>query len=266
VRSTQELRKALLDVLSEVNLEVVFKDDVQRNFLFGRLDQLGTAYAGRMRGVPTGLLPATASLEDILAEHERNPHRVQTLLEAAAFQCSPEILSMVWMTLLGSRIENVSYEYFRERSSTLKVTLMLPDWQTKIDFTSSEHWDAAVLRFATLSKAGELPMIEDFQALWIPPQGVWDHDLHVETDQGSFGAIDTAPAASPTPRWEVHQVYAKLPSRQIGTIDVHVQGAPGSSPLPENGPILAMAWRALVRKYGDEVLAQRPRRRVPDED
>ena len=183
-------------------------------------------------------------------------------LEAVAFQCTAEILVMIWMTLLGSRIERVSYEYLREEKSVLAVTLRLPDWETVKEFSSSEHWDAAVLRFVALSKANDRPMIEAFHPLWIPPQQMWDHDYYVQTAQGTFGAVDVAPNASPTPRWEIHQLHSKMPSRHIGSIDVLVQGSPvfSSQPRENEGPVLELAWRALVMKYEETLLTQRPHR------
>jgi hypothetical protein len=260
--ATQEQRDKLLEVLKEVNLDVLFADPTRQAFLFKQIDAVKGAYADAMRGVPAGLLPPTASLGDILAEHARNPHRVHMLLEAIAFQCTKDILAMAWMTLLGSRIESISYRYVREQTSVLDVKLRLPDLTTERSFSSAAHWDAAVLRFAALSKAGEQPMIEGFHGLWIPPQQTWNHDYYVETVQGNFGAVDVAPTGSPTPRWEVHQVYTKLPSRHIGTISIHVQGDPVVAlRLPENErPILHLAWRALTGKYGEASLNVRPQR------
>jgi hypothetical protein len=103
-------------------------------------------------------------------------------------------------------------------------------------------------------------MIEDFHPMWIPPQDVWRHDLFVETAQGSFTAADTAPAASAKPCWEVHEVFAKQPPRQIGIIDVDEHGHPvyGSSAAAEDGRILLeIVWGALARKYGEEALNRR---------
>jgi hypothetical protein len=103
-------------------------------------------------------------------------------------------------------------------------------------------------------------MIEDFHPMWIPPQDVWKHDLFVETAQGSFTAADTAPAASAQPCWEVHEVFAKQPPRQIGSIDVDEHGhlVFGSPATAEDRPILlALVWAALARKYGEEALKRR---------
>lgn len=257
----QHQRNALFDLLREINLDSVFLLPERERFLFERLNEFSRAYARHMGGVSSAVLPATVSLGDILAEHARNPHRVRMFLEALAFQCTGEMLAMVWLTLLGSRIERLSYEYVREGRSVLAVTLTLPDRETVREFESEEHWDAAVLRFAALSKANELPVIEAFHPLWIPPQRTWDHDLYVQTAQGNFGAVDVAPAESPTPTWEVHQLYPKMPSRIIGSVELGTDGSPAFfPPREEEAPVLMRAWQALASKYGLDRLSLRPNR------
>jgi hypothetical protein len=258
----EQQREAVIQILREVNLDSIFTPPTMKAVLFDRMEKFAAVYAKKVRGVPPGVLPASASLRDILAEHARNAHRVYMLLEAIAFQCSPEILVMAWMVLLGARIERVEYKYVREDSSALAVTLQLSDLTTEVTFQSSEHWDAAALRFLALSKANDQPMIEGFHYLWIPPRKLWNHDFYVETAQGSFGAADIAPTASPTPRWEIQQLFTNLPARDIGSVSVHVHGNPvfahrGSE---VNRPTLELAWNSLLRKYGDASMNQRPRR------
>jgi hypothetical protein len=250
-----------LAILREVNLDSLFSEPSQQDFLCRRLGEFAQAYARHVRGVDAKVLPSTASLTDILTEHERNPHRVGTLLEAVAFQCSPDILVMIWMTLLGAQIESLGYDYRRGDVSEMRVTLLLPDGETARTFVSTEVWDVALFRLATLSKADDRPLIEDFYPIWIPPRRPAEHDLYTSTPQGDFTATDVAASGSNFPRWEIHEVYAKQAPRFVGWITLHAGGPafdPAASVAPDRDrAVLERAWHGLVRKYGEETLARR---------
>jgi hypothetical protein len=201
-----------LSILREINLDSLFSRPAELAFLLGRLDAFSAAYSQCIAGLSAGGLPPTASREDVLAEYGRNPHRVRTLLQAAAFRCSPQILAMLWATVLGGRIESLTYGYERGSSSVLKAVVVSPDGMTRREFRSDQIWDLALFRLATLAEADEAPLIDDFYPIWIPPQRPWNHDLYVvdaKTGQGDFAALDVAPTGSHFPRWEIHQV---LPS------------------------------------------------------
>jgi len=163
-------QEALLKILEEVNIADLFRSPQNRDSLFQTITKFGEEYAQHLGGAKAGL-PSTASLDDLLTEHARNPYRVHMLLEALAFHCSPEILAMVWMTLLGARIEELSYSYVHEKSSTLEATLLLPDRRTRLSFQSPSHWDAAVMRFASLAKSDGKPVIDGFFPIVIPRKG-----------------------------------------------------------------------------------------------
>jgi hypothetical protein len=156
----------LLKIVRASDLDRVFGQD--QDFLLQRIEQFGQAYARHMAGAPVDEMPASVTVGDLIEEHGRNPHRVQTLLQAMAFVCSPEMLAMLWMVLLGARLEAVRYEYQREKKSHLEVVVLLPDLRTKRTFTSDEHWDAAILKLAALSKSNDLPIIESFYPLFVP--------------------------------------------------------------------------------------------------
>jgi hypothetical protein len=261
--ASEPQEEAWLSILREINLDSLFSQPGELSLFLGRLDAFGAAYSRCIAGAPAAGLPLTASREAVLAEYERNPHRVRTLLQAAAFRCSPQILTMVWATMLGGRIESLTYGYERGKTSALKAVVILPDGTTKREFRSDEIWDLALFRLATYAEADEAPLIEDFYPIWIPPQRSWNHDLYVvdaKTGQGDFAALDVAPAGSAFPRWEIHQVFAKQPPRLVGSVDVH-EG--GSAFVPaghdRDRPILERAWRALQLKYGEDFLS-RPRK------
>ena len=160
-------REALLRALEEANVGTLFRTVEAQSILFRKIAEFGTTYEQSLEGVKAGL-PLTATLEDIIAEHAVNPYRVHMLLQALAFNCSSQVLVMVWMTLLGSTIEKLSYNYIRESASTIEATLLLPDRSTRLDFRSSDHWDAAVLRFASLATSNGKPVIDGFFAMVIP--------------------------------------------------------------------------------------------------
>jgi hypothetical protein len=181
-------------------------------------------------------------------------------LQAAAFRCSPQILTLVWMTMLGGRIESLTYGYQRGKTSALKAVVIFPDGTTRRELRSDGIWDLALFRLATLAEADEAPLIDDFYPIWIPPQRPWNHDLYVvdaKTGQGDFAALDVTPAGSAFPRWEIHQVFAKQPPRLVGAVDVH---AGGSAFVParqdRDRSILERAWQALTLKYGDDFLVR----------
>lgn len=163
---TNEEWGLLLEILREGNIDRIFEN--QKDLLVRRLEEFGRAYERRLHGKPPSDLPQRASIGDVLAEYRRNPHRVSTLLQAIAFLVSPEMLAMMWMVMLGARIEKIEYTYVRAETSHLAVNIILPDLETPISFKSSEHWDAAVLKLAVLSKGDEQPMVEDFHALRLP--------------------------------------------------------------------------------------------------
>jgi hypothetical protein len=249
-----------LSILREINLDSLFSQRGELTFLLGRLDEFGAAYSRCIVGARSGGLPPSASREDVLAEYERNPHRVRTLLQAAAFRCSPQILTMMWATMLGGRIESLTYGYERGKTSALTVVVVFPDGTTKREFRSDEIWDLALFRLATVAEADEAPLIEDFYPIWIPPQRPWNHDLYVvdaKTGPGDFAALDVAPVGSAFPRWEIHQVFAKQPPRLVGAVDVHAGGSAFVSASQDSDrPILERAWQALKLKYGEEFLVR----------
>jgi hypothetical protein len=141
-----------------------------RDFLFKRLEGFSRAYTEKTQRVAHGHLPKSATVGDLVHEYDRNPHRVDALLQALAFNCSDEILAMIWAVLMGSKIQSLSFEYERRNTSKLAVRISFPDG-TDETFVSTELWDAAALRLAGLSKADDKPLIESFYPLYVPRDG-----------------------------------------------------------------------------------------------
>lgn len=155
--------QSLLRLLDDAGLSGTLGQ--RRSFVIERIEAFCAEYAHRIQNTPSHLLPSAVSIHALLVEYRKNPHRVRTLLQALAFGCSPPILAMVWMVLLGSGIVYLAYEYQRGAISKLSVSIVLPDRQTTMTFESDEHWDVAVLRLAGLSKADSAPLIESFYPL-----------------------------------------------------------------------------------------------------
>lgn len=156
---TPEQRIQLGEIVSEVNLARVFRDldDLGR-----RLEAFAAHYAEKLKGVDKGAVPPPlVSLERILAEHRSNPYRVEALLQAMAFGCTPEMLAMIWMSELGCAIQRLTLDYVRHDRVALDVELRLLDAST-LRFHSTEVWDLAVLRLVGLAKSNEAPDMSGF--------------------------------------------------------------------------------------------------------
>jgi len=162
---TPEQRTLLQEIVGEANLARIFKDvdDLGR-----RLETFATHYFEKSKGVARGALPTShVSLDDVLAEFRSNPYRVQVLLQAMAFGCTPEMLAMIWMSELGCTIQKLTLDYERRDHAVLVVKLRLLDAST-IDFRSTEVWDLAVLRLVGLAKSDEKPQMSGFYPLSLP--------------------------------------------------------------------------------------------------
>jgi hypothetical protein len=155
--------RRLRTVLFTANLGWLFERNL--DVLLQRLDAFAKTYTEKTLLVSG--FPRMSSVADLLKEYESNRHRVDALLQALAFNCSDEILAMIWAVLMGAKIERLSYEYERRQTSRLVVEVTFPDG-TEGTFTGKAHWDVAALRLAGLSKADDLPLIESFYPLYLP--------------------------------------------------------------------------------------------------
>jgi hypothetical protein len=140
-----------------------------RDHVVNQLTEVARVYAEKLSDAPQGVLPKALMLEGLTDEHRRNPYRVAPVLQALAFNCSPEMLAMMWMVQQGASVHTIDYRFERGTCSTLDVSILLPDRNTMRSFHSNEHWDLAVLRLVGISKADGKPVIESFYALHIPP-------------------------------------------------------------------------------------------------
>jgi hypothetical protein len=170
---TPEQRAQLRELVDEVNLARIFKDIDDLGY---RIETFAAHYIKKSQGVARGGLPASpVSLDSVLAEFRSNPYRVEVLLQAMAFRCTPEMLAMIWMSELGCTIQKLALDYERRdlsRDSSpgyaeLTVELRLLDTST-LTFRSTEVWDLAVLRLVGLAKSDEEPELSGFYPLFLP--------------------------------------------------------------------------------------------------
>jgi hypothetical protein len=154
---------ALLAVLRDAGVDRVLGK--HRDLVLARLAELTNVYRQRLASSSSAVLPPSITIDDIIREHQRNPHRVAPILQALAFNCTPTMLAMMWFVQMGARVESIDYKFCRGRSSHLAIVVKPPDSSTSLAFESDDHWDLAVVRLAGLSKADEQPLVEAFYAL-----------------------------------------------------------------------------------------------------
>ncbi|HEY0476738.1 MAG TPA: hypothetical protein VGD37_04395 [Kofleriaceae bacterium] len=160
-----EQRSRLQEIVQDGKLGTIFKDIDQ---LARRIETFAAHYAEKSKGVPRGALPSTlVSLDGVVAEFRSNPYRVQVLLQAMAFGCTPEMLAMIWMSELGCTIQKLTLDYERRDRAVLQIQLRLLDAST-LEFRSTEVWDLAVLRLVGLAESDDKPEMSGFYPLSLP--------------------------------------------------------------------------------------------------
>lgn len=156
---TPEQHVQLEEIVRAGKLTRIFKDleDLEH-----RIEVFAAHYAKKVNAANRGAIPVPlASLECVLAEYRSNPYRVDALLQAMAFGCTPEMLAMIWMSELGCTIQKLTLDYARHDHVVLHVELRLMDAST-LEFRSTEIWDLAVLRLVGLAKSNDQPDMSGF--------------------------------------------------------------------------------------------------------
>ena len=151
-------RPRLQAIVADMRLDRVFTD---LDYLVARLEEFSAAYAANAVTAPHEF-PKTASIGDLLNEYDSNSYRVKALLQAVAFKCSPQMLAMMWMVELGADIAALNLQYRSREEFSLEVAIYIGYQDNIIEFKSTDVWDAAVLRFVGISKAGDSPLLDGF--------------------------------------------------------------------------------------------------------
>lgn len=106
--------------------------------------------------------------EALLAESERNPHKVRAFLQALVETRNPQMLVMVWRILQGLRIHQVEMMYREQQQFRLVVVLVrpvvLPNDQAEHDepYTSEDIQDAALVRHFGITTVNDKPVFDGF--------------------------------------------------------------------------------------------------------
>ncbi len=163
-------KEALKSLVAAHGLSAVIGTPAGLESAAARLGEFFSCYREhRGRHGSAASLPAAQDWSSLVHQDRTNPHRVQVLLQALAFVCSPEMLAMLWMVQLGASVKAIHVDHERENVTKLSVLLDLPGAEEATEeFKSTEHWDLALLQFAALTKVDEQPVISGFVALTIP--------------------------------------------------------------------------------------------------
>lgn len=127
-------------------------------FLLEQLDGVTAEYRRRIR-VDVAFAP-----EALVAEAERNPHKVRAFLQALAATRSREMLVMVWRILQGLSIRQVDMSYREQEAFSLVVFLARPGVeQDDLERYSSEDInDAALVRHFGITTVNGRPVFDGF--------------------------------------------------------------------------------------------------------
>jgi hypothetical protein len=110
-----------------------------------------------------GRLKLPPGTVDVLREMLDEPERMAAFVQTFAIGMTPEIRAMVRCVVRGAIISSLRYEYKAKQRSELHVTLQFGP-NNDIPFSSTEHWDAEVLRHLGFAKIGGRPLIDGYFA------------------------------------------------------------------------------------------------------
>jgi hypothetical protein len=101
----------------------------------------------------------------LIEEYKHNPHKVRAFLQVLD-PLSPDMLVMVWRILHGMSVAAISMEYEAERKFSLSVRLCSSDDDRQPEeYSTSEIYDAIVLRHLGVMKTNGRPLFDGFYAL-----------------------------------------------------------------------------------------------------
>lgn len=107
------------------------------------------------------------SPESLVAEGERNPHKVKAFLQALGISNSAQMLVMVWRIAQGARIREVEMTYLERRNFSLVVRLAHADGvgERVDEYRSTDVNDASLIRHFGIATISGTPLFEGFYPL-----------------------------------------------------------------------------------------------------
>lgn len=134
------------------------------------LSRAGKVYVTKFPGQEFSNVPSLTE-EQVIREHELNPHRAEAFVQALGSSSNPEMLVMVWRVLYGDSIRSLSLNYHYNQKFTLHVELEDSFSGETNAYDSDDIDDAALVRHLGILKLGESPVFEGFYPL-AGPHGV----------------------------------------------------------------------------------------------
>lgn len=114
----------------------------------------------RAKGVMTTIDEAA-----IVAEYQRNPHRIRAFFQALGGTRTPEMLLMAWRVMEGMEVYSMTLRYERQRSFELRIRLSSPYGGDPEEYASTKINDAALLRHFGIMEVDEQPFFDGIYPL-----------------------------------------------------------------------------------------------------
>ena len=105
------------------------------------------------------------SEETLVTEYQRNPLRVQALLQALGGTRTPEMLLMVWRLIEGMEIKEIEVAFHRQESFSARVVLQSPCGGDDETYSTSNIHDFALFRHIGAFEVAGRPVFDGFYAL-----------------------------------------------------------------------------------------------------
>lgn len=130
-------------------------------FLLKQLENVSTAFRERFK------YDVSFTPEALLAESERNPHKIRAFLQALGTSGNIEMLLMAWRILQGLSIRELAMRYREKEWFELSVTLARPgqDADELEVYSTSNIKDAALVRRFGITTVDGQPLFDGFFAM-----------------------------------------------------------------------------------------------------
>ena len=103
--------------------------------------------------------------EVLVAEYDRNPHRISAFLQVLGSVTTPDLLVMVWRIIQGMSISELRVNYRSEDRFEMSVLLTSPYGDHDEPYESTNIDDSVILRHLGVMKMDGLPIFDGFYPL-----------------------------------------------------------------------------------------------------